>query len=63
MTNPPLTSIFPPRGSRSHTMGNPHPRAPLAGGNVYNPHYNFPIGMVPIQPLMNQLGGGYYHTR
>jgi hypothetical protein len=24
MTNPPLSSIFPPRGSQFHAMGNPH---------------------------------------
>jgi hypothetical protein len=63
MMNPLVSSRFPPRGSQSHDMGNPHPRATPVGGNVYNPHYVVPTSMVPIQPLMNQFGGGYYHTR
>jgi hypothetical protein len=42
--------------------GKPQLGAPLTGGNVYNPHYGIPIGMVPIQPLMNQFGGRYYPT-
>jgi hypothetical protein len=62
MANPPLSSGFPPGGSQFHAMGNPQPGAPLARGNVYNPHYATPIGMVPIQPLMNHFGGGYYPT-
>jgi hypothetical protein len=62
MKNPPLTSIFPPRGSQSHAMGNPQPGATPAGGNVYNPHYVIPTGMVPLHPLMNQFEGGYYPT-
>jgi hypothetical protein len=53
MMNPPLSSIFPPRGSQFHTMGNSQHEALLARGNVYNPHYNIPTGMVPMQPLMN----------
>jgi hypothetical protein len=44
-------------------MGNPQPGATLAGGNIYNPHYNIPTGMVPNQPLMNQFGGGFYNPR
>jgi hypothetical protein len=62
MKNPPLSSRFPPIGSWFHTMGNPHPGAPLVGGNVYNPHYTIPTYMVPTQPLMNYFGGGYYKT-
>jgi hypothetical protein len=63
MMKPPLSSEFPPRGSLFHTMGNPQHGAPLAGGNVYNPQYTIPTGMVPTQTLMTQFGGGYYHTR
>jgi hypothetical protein len=62
MVNPPLSRV-PSGGSQFHTMGNPQPRAPSAGGNVYNPHYTSSVGMVPIQPFMNQFGGGYYPTR
>jgi len=43
-------------------MGNPQPRAPSTGGNVYNPYHVAFVGMVPIQPFMNQFGGGYYPT-
>jgi hypothetical protein len=52
MKNPSLSSGVPPRGSHFHTLGNPHPRAPPAGGSVYNPHYTSSTGMVPIQPFM-----------
>jgi hypothetical protein len=44
-------------------MENSHIGATSAVGNIYNPHYNIPIGMVPTQPIMNQFGGGNYHTR
>jgi hypothetical protein len=63
MMNPPLSFGFPPRGGQIHNMGNPHLGATLAGGNVYNPHYKIPTGMVPTQPIMNQFRGGYYHTK
>jgi hypothetical protein len=62
MVNPPLSSEVPSEGSQFHTMGNPQPEAPLAGGNIYNPHYVDSVGMVPIQPFMNQFGG-YYPIR
>jgi hypothetical protein len=62
MTNPPLSSEVPLRGSQFHTMGNPQLGIALAGGNVYNPHYAAPTAMVPIKPLMNQFGGGYNPT-
>jgi hypothetical protein len=63
MVNSPLSFEVPSRGSQLHTMGNPHPRAPSIGGNIYNPHYVIFVGMVPIQPFMNQFGGGYYPIR
>jgi hypothetical protein len=53
ITNPPLSSRFSPGGVQFHTMGNPHLGATLAGGNIYNLHYNIPIGMVPTQIIMN----------
>jgi hypothetical protein len=59
MTNPPLSSGFPPRGGHFHTLGNPQPGATSARGNIYKPHYNIPTGMVPNQPLMNQFGWGF----
>jgi len=59
MENPPLSPRFTPRGGQFHTLGNPQPGATLARGNIYNPHYKIPIGMVPNQPLMNQFGGGF----
>jgi hypothetical protein len=34
MTNPPLSSIFPPEGGQFHTLGNPQPGATLAEGNI-----------------------------
>jgi hypothetical protein len=60
--NPPLSFKVPPGGSQIHNMGNPHPGAPLAVDNIYNPHYSFLVGMVPIKPFMNQFGAGYYPT-
>jgi hypothetical protein len=62
MINPPLSSRVISGGSHFHAMGNPQPRSPPAGGGVYNPHHTTSTGMVPIQPLMNQFGGGYYPT-
>jgi len=53
MLNPPLSSRVPSRGIQFHTMGNPHHGAPMAGGNVYNPHHVASMSMVPIQPFMN----------
>jgi hypothetical protein len=62
MANPPLSFGVPSGGSHFHTMGNPHPISPSAGGNICNPHYVVSMGMVPIQNFMNQFGGGYYPT-
>jgi hypothetical protein len=59
MMNPPLSSIFTLVGGQFHT-GNPNPRSPLDGGNVYNPHYNIPTCMVPTPLFINQFGGGYH---
>jgi hypothetical protein len=63
MMNTPLSSRFLPGGSQFKAMGNPQRGATSAGRNVYNPHYTVPTGMVSMQPLMNQFGGGYYSTR
>jgi hypothetical protein len=62
MANPTMSSGFPFRGCQFQTMRNPQHRVPSAGGNVYNPHHATFTGMVPIQPFMNQFGGGYYPT-
>jgi hypothetical protein len=43
-------------------MGNPQHGVPSSGGNVYNPYHDASMGMVPLQPFMNQFGGGYYPT-
>jgi hypothetical protein len=61
MKHPPLSSGFTPRGGKFHTLGNPQPRATLAGGKFYNPHQNIPTGMIPNQPLMNHPRGGSYN--
>jgi hypothetical protein len=61
MENPSLSSKFTPKGGQFHTLGNPQPRANLAGGSFYNPHQKIPTGMVPNQPLMNHSGGGSYN--
>jgi hypothetical protein len=63
MTNPPLSSVFSPGGGQFHTMGNAQFGATPARGNIYNPHYNIPTGMVPTQHIMNQFRGGNFHTR
>jgi hypothetical protein len=34
MMNPPLSSIFTPRGGQFHTLGNPQPRVTPVGGNI-----------------------------
>jgi hypothetical protein len=73
MENLPLTSGVSSGGSQFYGMGNPQHEVPSSGGNIYNPHMNNPYhvtfssqaasaGMVPLQPFMNQLGGGYYPT-
>jgi hypothetical protein len=52
-----------PRGGHFHTLGNPQPAANPARGNIYNPHYKIPTGIMPNQPLMNQFGGGFFNPR
>jgi hypothetical protein len=63
MENPPLSSGVSSGGSQFYGMGNPQHRVPSSGGNIYNPYHVTSMGMVPLQPFMNQLGGGYYPTR
>jgi hypothetical protein len=59
-------------GSQFYSMGNPLHGVPSSGGNIY-PHMSNPCHvtfssqaassvMMPLQPFMNQLGGGYYPT-
>jgi hypothetical protein len=63
MVTPPLSSTVPSIGNQFHGMGNPQHEDPPFGGNVYNPYHVSSTGMVPLQPFMSQLGGGYYPTR
>jgi hypothetical protein len=66
----PLTYGMTSRGNQIYNMGNPPHRVPSSRGNVY-PHMGnlyhitfssqaFPSRKIPLQPFMNQLGGGYY---
>jgi hypothetical protein len=72
MGNLPLTSSVSLGGIQFYGMGNPQHKVPSFGGNIH-PHMSNPYhvafssqatssGMVPLQPFMNQLGGGYYPT-
>jgi hypothetical protein len=63
MENPPLSSSVSSRGSHFYSMGNPQHRFNSSGGNVYNPYHVSSTSMVPLQPIMNQLGVGYYPIR
>jgi hypothetical protein len=63
MTNPPLSSGFPPRGGQFCTLGNPQPGSNPAGGNFYNPQQNILIGIMPNQLYMNHPKGGPYNSR
>jgi hypothetical protein len=55
------------RGSNFCSMGNPLHEVPSSGGNIY-PHISNPchvtfsskVASMPLQPFMNQYGGGYY---
>jgi hypothetical protein len=57
-------------GSYFYSMGNPPHEVPSSGGNIYphmsNPcHVTFSLQaassvLMPLQPFMNQYGGGYY---
>jgi hypothetical protein len=57
-------------GSHFYSMGNPPHKFPSPGGNIY-PHISNPCHVafssqeassvsMPLQPFMNQYGGGYY---
>jgi hypothetical protein len=69
----PLTSGVSSGGSQYYSMGNPPHEVPFFWGNIYphmsNPYYvafSLQVAsstMIPLQPFMNQLGGGYYPTR
>jgi hypothetical protein len=61
------------QGSQFYSMGNPLHKVPSSGGNIY-PHLSNPCHvtfssqaassvMMPLQPFMNQFGGGYHPTR
>jgi hypothetical protein len=60
-------------GNYFYSMGNPPHEVPSSGGNIY-PHMSNPCHVsfssqaassvsMPLQPFMNQYGGGYYPTR
>jgi hypothetical protein len=60
-------------GSQFYSMGNPLHEVPSFGGNIY-PHLSNPCHVafssqvassveIPLQPFMNQYGGGYYHVK
>ena len=66
----PLTFGVSSEGSQFYSMGNPLHGVPLSRGNIY-PHMSNPYivafssqaaSSMPLQPFMNQLGGGYYPT-
>jgi hypothetical protein len=65
-----LSSSVSSGGSRFYIMGNPLHGVPSFGGNIY-PHLSNPCHvafssqasssvMIPLQPFMNQFGGGYH---
>jgi hypothetical protein len=67
-----LSSGVSSRGSQFYSMGNPLHEVPSSGGNIY-PHLSNPCHvtfssqatssvMMPLQPFMNQFGGGYFPT-
>jgi hypothetical protein len=67
-----LSSGVSSRGSYFYSMGNPLHEVPSSGGNIY-PHMSNPCHVtfssqaassvsMPLQPFMNQYGGGYYPT-
>jgi hypothetical protein len=72
MVNLTLASGVSSGGSEFYSMGNPLNGFPSSGGNIY-PHMGNPyhvafssqaasLVMMPLQPFMNQFGGGYYHV-
>jgi hypothetical protein len=67
-----LSSGVSSSGSYFYSMGNPPHELPSPGGNIY-PHMSNPCHVsfssqaassvsIPLQPFMNQYGGGYYHV-
>jgi hypothetical protein len=65
-----LSSGVSSEGSYFYSMGNPPHEVPSSGGNIY-PHMSNPchvafslqvtsLVLMPLQPFMNQYGGGYY---
>jgi hypothetical protein len=73
MVNPCFSFSVPSRGSQFYSMGNPLHRVPSSWGNIYphlsNPcHVTFSLQvassvMMPLQPFMNQFGGGYHPSK
>jgi len=61
--NPPLSSSVSSGRCHFYSMGNPQHKVPSSRGNVYNPYHVTYMGMVSLQPFMNQFGGEYYPTR
>jgi hypothetical protein len=55
MENPPMSSGVPSGGSHFHNMGNPQHGFYSFGGNVYNHYHVTSMGMVPLQPFMNNF--------
>jgi hypothetical protein len=65
-----LPSVVSSGGNYFYSMGNPPHEVPSSGGNIY-PHMSNPCHVtfnsqenasmsIPLQPFMNQYGGGYY---
>ena len=68
-----LSYVISFEGSHFYSMGNPLHEVTSSGGNLY-PHMSNPCHvtfsfqvdssvMIPLQPFMNQFGGGYHPTR
>jgi hypothetical protein len=70
MENVHLSSSVPYGGIHPYSMGNPPHEVPFFGGNTY-PHMSNPCHVsfssqaasMPLQPIMNRYGGGYYPTK
>jgi hypothetical protein len=73
MENPPPTCRITSRWNQFYNIGNLSYGVPSSWGNIY-PHmgnlYHIPFSsqvvpsvMIPLQPFMNQLGGGYFPTK
>jgi hypothetical protein len=68
-----LSSGVSSKGSHFYSMGNPLHEVPSSGSTIY-PHLSNPYHVtfssqvassvvMPLQPFMNQYGGGYYPVR